>query len=369
MGTTLSRAVRPTRGARLNPLQQRLLLYRFAVLEVLGGDVLEPLGLGLPHLQQVKATAGWRRILTRCPPLNPLGSAPVVSPSLTALRRIRKTQPTRPLIWCRPAYLPSATTGARALIRPHHQLCVLLAKEDPLLPLRRHPPSPTSSQETTLLHATEIHPGQRLLQRRQRDNPGSLLYLREDGRVQEQWSLFQPIKQLAHHDLERAVSRHYQHFQQSIGGLCGCHYVCAGEASRLAWFARDCLRVLPPRFRCVTPPFTPKSGDPFTYFILSHDPTLRLTRLNPAFPLLHLDGDADTRRYRAARQARGRPRWQCEEHAEVSAQIMFPEGVMRFVLKDGVWQSYRGGEQATKDASYDLHCRLQAHRFVHTAPN
>ena len=68
----------------LDPLNQRLYLYRFAYVALDPLIALDPNRWALPHLQVIPGTVerqGWHRLLGRCRPFNNLANAAVINPT------------------------------------------------------------------------------------------------------------------------------------------------------------------------------------------------------------------------------------------------------------------------------------------------
>ncbi len=349
----------------LNPLLQRLLLYRFALVEFQPGTRLPRYRWGLPYLQQLQAHGAWATVLEEAAPFNPLGLVPVASPSLAALIQVRRRQPDRPLILCRPLFAPLPRSARmRALVRTVHQVARVLDPDDPFLPLRWSAPLP--DQAGQFLSAWfDDHPYQKLAQLMRRRNPHSRFDFREDGHLLEQLNLFaeaQPmiVPRAIHdelHALERCV-------RTQLATPARCRLVFASKEERLDWFRRDCLRSLPLRYRCLDFPSLPEPRDPLPYLVLVHDARVRMRLLPAGMPMFHLDGFSQDLRYRVARTCQGRPGW-LNESAGATAVYAVREGLFRFVQESRGWFCHRGGPAPRADeAAFQRHLHLQRLLFL-----
>ncbi len=344
----------------LSPLAQRLLLYRFAIVEFQPGTWLPRYRWGLPFLQQLQAQGAWAKVLEEASPFNLLGLVPVASPSLAALLRVRQRQPDRPLILCRPLFAPPPQISRlRQLVRPAHQVTRVLDPQDPFLPLRWSASLP--NQVGHRLNAWfEEHPYQKLARIMRRRNPHSRFDYREDGHLLEQLNLFAEAQPLT---VPRTLQDELLSLEWSLRAQLGtpthCRLIFASNRERLEWFRRDCLRSLPLRFRCIDYPHLPETHDPLPYLVLIHDPSVRMRKLPESLPIFHLDGFSLDLWYRAARVSSGPPGWLNTSPVE-TAQYRTREGLFRFANHQRGWFSHGGGpSQTTGETAFRRHLELQ----------
>ena len=296
----------------LNPIQQRLYLYRFAYVHLAPGLVLDHKSWNLSGLQclQREREPGWRRALKACRPFSVSATTTVISPSLVALSRLRQEQPYRPLIYCRTAFEePPRMNRLRRLVMRRPGTTEFLAPSDATRPIfwlcdrpREH------GNKVAALNLFPQHPYLARAQILKRSRPSSDWLLREDGVAVEQLSLFDPIE---HGHCGDAYSQECTLFDQSFRrdttGRSGRTYVFAANAARLAWFRRDCRRLLPAGTFCWEFPQVPDPRDSLRHYILIVDKAVKHRRLESGLPCLHLDGTTQQHYYRNARLGRLSP--------------------------------------------------------------
>jgi len=354
----------------LNPLTQRLLLYRFAAVEI---DPIHPVDLRAWDLARLQLAplhrdrAEWQRLLIGCERFSETELTPVISPSLVALTKLRRRQPTRPLIHCRTAFEPPASTDAlRRLARADHPLALILSPSDAIASLRWI--SPRASRARTSLLAYD-HPGKHPLElirsHARRTAPSVGLEYREDGRLQVQDHLFEPAGGIPlPSDLSARLALHEHVFTKQLADAHGRRYVFSAEADRLEWFRRDCRRLLSNRVFCWDFPEGPDPRDPLTHFILTHDSILRFQGLEDEVPELSLDGDPLCDEYRTARRPpRAQPTWLDPHPVDAGARITAGKSELRFVQRGEAWFSYRAPVRA-HDRSEELARRVHASRLL-----
>lgn len=353
----------------LTPVAQRLVLYRFAIVEVQPDHPIIPLGWGLPYLQALPTQRAWDRFLRFCAPFNALSQGPVISPSLAVLRKLRQHQPTRPLILVRPAHdTPVAPWLSRQLVRAYHPAASLTPADDAIDPLLWMTPcKPIPAFDMVAYHDKGAHPLIRLSGLMRKWNPQSSIYFREDGVPQEQLWLFANYHQRDVPPKLTANIHSWAHkLKTRLQALEIHHYVFAKDLERLNWFRRDVLRTLPPKFRCVDFPYQPDPRDPSIVFVCTRDAQIKLLNLAP-LPSIHLDGDPRTLAYREARMQQGRPHWLSRCAPVCTARYPAPEGVMRFQGDASGWRSFPGGPEVN-DQSQAFHNRAEILRLLYDKP-
>lgn len=368
-GMKLEQDKKAAGGCLLNPLQQRLLFYRFAVVEIEPQRAISPARWGLPYLQRLGDRAGWKRLLANCLPFRELGQEAVISPSLAALRAVRRCQPRRPLILCRAAFETMAMQSTlQPLIRRGHPLCKLMSREDATTSLHwlSEMPQPAGT-EVNAYQSLKEHPLKQMRQHRLSINPASSYSYREDGMLLEQLALFSASKPVTKFEallqLLAALERDYRH---QLSRIRHHWYVFAQDRELLKWFRRDCLRLLPLRHRCLDHPNEPHPADPFTYYLLVHDPQVKLARLREGLPCLHLDGNPRKRLYRAIRQASGLPDWVSTRTPRISARYVTTRGVFRFQRRQAGWCCHNGGPEAEQDESSAFSVSTLVQKYLET---
>ena len=342
------------RGCSLDPLAQRLLLYRFASVHLQPEARIEPLRWGLPYLQRLAGASGhWQHVFDGCLPFRELGEEPVISPSLSALLAVRKRQPRRPLIHCIPAFAKQAQTHKLAqLPRRFHFLASLLDPRDATQPLLWAGEMPRRLETRLLAYSEATHPLEKLRKWRQQANPHSLFTWQEDGQLLEQLGFgSSPFLLNRPPALVQSLASLELKFSGQIGRLQGTYYVFSSDWERLAWFQRDCLRLLPHRFRCLHYSEEPHPQDPFVHFVLVHDPQVLMRRVRPEWKVIHLEGDLRRFLFRACRQAQGPPRWQYLGEVSVDATYPTPEGLFRFRREPSGWFCLDGGTHGRDGSS------------------
>jgi len=360
-----------TAAVALNPLQQRLLLYGFAYVQL---DPRQPTTVqdwGLPGLQLAPVGAGaesWRRRLLGCTRWSETAAYPVASPAIALLRRIRRRQPWRPLILVRTAF-ESANLSRHlgALAWPRPDVAGFLTDGDAARPLRwlRAWPEPEGEMATAYAERAE-HPRRAWARLCVRRRPQSRFLVCEDGSLLEQMALFGARSRLRPPAGWRAASAAFD--AAFIGQFAGRRGVCrvmAEDRASLAWFARDCRRLLGPSAHCWRWPHTPDARDPLTHFILTADRDIRFAALDPSAPSFHLDGNASRRRYRAARIQRpaGELGWRAAAQPAARAHITMNAKRLTFWRTAEGWISAPAAADAP-DESEALRQRLMGLRAL-----
>ena len=331
----------------LNPLQQRLFLYRFAVVQIAPGSTASPGGWGLPGLQWLnpfRNRHNWRSMFPECLPFSNLTGYPVASPSLPALCRLRLRQPRRPLVFLQTAFEPlRRNPQLKGLIRPAHSVTKILAPEDPIQPLFWLDGRP--DRNVTLLECYREmgnHPREEYMRKIERRNPGLLILVREDGELLLQPNLFDPFNRGKNPlSYERRIHGFDQRLGKTLAALRGRFFVFSKKRERLEWFRRDGLRALGIRACFWRYPTQPDPRDPLTHFILVQDSKIRFQRLNPRIPQLHLDGDSRTLRYRTVRsQTLGSGDWFSPKPPEAFARFEVEHRCLTFAFGEDGWRSH-----------------------------
>lgn len=351
---------------KLDPLRQRLRLYRFAGVHVLSGEPLSPLRWGLPHLEACRGNRHWAETFRDCRPYRAGSEAPVLAGDLASLQRIRIRHPKRPLIFVQSAFerLRKPKTLAR-LCRAEHPVTELLDPHDfacPLFWLDRWP----SGQTTTLqvYGHFDDHPLRAKLDFLRRHHPGCRFTIREDGLILEQLPLFQATP---HKPVPSLFDRHERGFSRALAHQLkpfrGIHYVLATNSERLRWFQRDCLRVLGNRCHCWNFPEAPDPRDPLLHFVLASDRAIRHARLDGRYPLLHLDGNRRHWHYRQARHCLDQPglmAWCAPPIDQTLAWLDVRGEQWCFEYRQDAWHCAARPHPNGENRSADFHTRLQA---------
>ncbi|MDJ0836160.1 MAG: hypothetical protein QNK37_06550 [Acidobacteriota bacterium] len=358
----------------LDPLRQRLLLYRFAVVQLDPHLILEPEDWQLNRLQYLPGPYErhyWDQVLGRCESFRTLSNDPVISPSLSVLAKVRAERPDRPLIFCRTAFEPTVSRhSTHHLPRPADPVTGMLQSGDPWLPLyrvalREQAPLP----HIKAYHPSRPHPLARIHRAFQQYDPHALLTLREDGQSQAQSHLFyRPVGPfLLPGELMRLRHLHDHAFRKQLSDLRGRYYIFANKKEPLDWFRRDCKRLLPAHVFCWDYPEGPDPRDPLTHFILVPDAAIRFAVLNPKIHGFSLDGDGHRDLYRLVRwPAVGDPDWFSDGQAEARAEYRVRGEVLTFHRNGRGWFCQRSPE-AARDKSVEFQQRLNALKLL-TAP-
>ena len=354
-----------------NPLQQRLFLYRFALLHIDPIVGLCPQFLALPGLQYLRGNRDleqWDRLLQGCYPFSELGDTAVISPSLTSLLRLRKYQPLRPLILCRTAFEPVKAKGyMNKLVRRCHPITWLL--NDATNPIYWLSPRGQSSVDRVQAYVGRSrHPLEVLARLLREYLPESLIITREDGLILEQGNLFVSRPPLCTPDhLARSRLKHEITFRDQFQQQSGACYLFSARSDRLDWFRRDCTRLLDARVFCWNYPEQPDPRDPLVHFILVPDAAIRFASLGPLLPALHLDGTEKQLHYRAVRRSPGgRPRWMELERVDAFARFPSKQGSMLFYFRDNSWFCQGGPSDVVEDRSQEFRERLEALNLLNT---
>lgn len=352
---------------RLNPLQQRLFLYGFTYVQM---DPFSPIDEdtwqipGLQSLLEPRFFHGWCGILRRCRPFSETAHQPVISPSLRGLLRLRQRSPLRPLILCQTAFEPVFPAAKlRHLARPNRQLGKLLDRNDPLHPLYWVGCRPRLlGREVRAWSGLERHPFEELLMRLVREHPQSQIWIQEDGRLLEQPSLFATHRKSPPTTSFRRQLAHFEGlFREQWAGFKGSAYVFSRSRARLAWFRRDCLRLLGTRICCWPFPCMPDPRDPLPHLILVRDQHVRLTRLERVLPCYFLDGEERRNLFRQYRVGnRKGPRWIAETEPRTAATHRTQGRELVFWLTEHGWQSQSSGGSALahKDELFAQHLEM-----------
>ncbi len=330
----------------LNPLLQRLYLYRFAYVQVDPGDPVSLTRWGIEGAQLAAVGAGrsgWRGLFAACAPFSPVCSAPAISPSPALLRRIRRRQPLRPLILCRTAFEGFQNAPKlRPLVQPLAKALDLTAPDDGVRPLFRLRawPGPAGAPAEAFRRFPD-HPRRVWARLCVRLNPTSSFWRQEDGLVAEQLDLFNPApRRLTPAALARDQRTFDAVFLAQFAGLEQSRWVFAADPALLCWFRCDCARLTSPRIPCWDFPLTPDPRAPRPGFVLAGDADIRFARLSAAFPTIHLDGGPRQWRYRAARQApAGQRGWLTDAAPRAVARIMINRRRLVFWRTDQGWIS------------------------------
>ena len=348
-----------------NPIQQRLFLYRFAFLHLDPVVGLCPELLSLPGLQYLPGNRDlqqWDRLLQGCFPFTELGNGAVISPSLTALLRLRKYQPMRPLIFCCTAFEPLRSTSylARLVRRCHPVTWLLHDATDPLFWV-----SPRQEATVTRVEAylgKSPHPLKQLADLLRQHVPESLIIIREDGLLLEQGNLFVSRPPLQTPEkLVRSRINHEASFREQFSRHNGACYLFSSTGERLEWFRRDCTRLLDARVYCWNFPERPDPRDPLVHFILAPDAAIRFTSLDARLPGLHLDGTQRHFHYRETRRSGGgRPHWLERKRVEAYARFPSKQGSMLFYYCGKKWRCHGGPSEVVQDRSLAFAQRLEA---------
>lgn len=337
----------------LNPIQQRLFLYNFAYVQIDPFGSMDTTPWDLPGLQFIPPSGQgneWRRLFSGLDPYSPVTHYPVISPSLAALRNIRRHQPTRRMIFCQTAFEPVIST--KKLVRLNglnNKLARVLNEADPFRPLYYIGdwPNPDHSWFPPY-RRFDRHPMARALKITRAANPESRFFVQEDGTLAQQCSLFSrtdPFEDDAEYRRERENFEHQ--FRTRIGELEAGAFVFARDKELLAWFRRDSTRLLGKRHYCWAFPQLPDHRDPLCHLILICDGDARFSNLEPRFPQIHLDGGPRDLRYRQMRFITpGQPRWQSRVTPDAAAIFNGGEHQMIFYKTDHGWFSQDTGNEA-----------------------
>ncbi|CAM2067836.1 hypothetical protein SCOR_20825 [Sulfidibacter corallicola] len=297
----------------MNPLDMRLALHRFAWVQLDVRVPLFPWDWGLDAFEVVmpsRSAPSWLSVLKRCRDVRPGSHRPVIGIDLKDLNRIRIREPSRPLVFLQTPF--ERAPPIRALRRlagpsPFPGLCW---EGDGLQPLYWLPARPTKIGDCLEAYrGMSVHPAARMKARLQATASNVTCWYGEAGELWVQPSLLSPWNLLRVDDLRENRQTLARRFRDELGDFEGAAWVLAASNDRLAWFRRDCLRVLGPRFRCVAFPDLPDPRDRQPHFVMATDARIRFADLR-RFPILHADGDAARRRYRHARAvALGPGKW------------------------------------------------------------
>jgi len=290
----------------LNPIQQRLFLYRFAYVHLAPGLILDPAAWGLHGLQALpgEQDPGWRFALQACRPYSPVVPEAVISPSLRILNRLRRLQPQRPLILCRTAFEdPPAADRLRRLPARRSGWTEFLAPSDatrPLFWLCERPAAMGDQIAASRLYPD--HPYRARIEILRKACPASDWWVQEDGSAVEQLKLFcRNQDDYPPTPFRDECGRYDDAFRRQLGHPAPSCYVFSRNPVRLAWFRRDCRRLLPAATFCWNYPDLPDRRDPLRHFLLIADHAVKHRRLEQRLPCLHLDGDNQRCHYRSAR--------------------------------------------------------------------
>lgn len=357
----------------LNPLKQRLFLYCFATVRISPREPLQPKLWGLANLQHLlhnRAVTEWEALLQACRPFQWRHQAPVISPSIRELCRLRAAQPRRPLILCRtlgehfPKNIP-----LHKLARRNQTLCRMVDLRDPLHPLDWTPIFLSTNPNLQWLEAYNTehgHPGTLAMALLRKNISHGFVDITEDGAFVIQENLFRQDPVVSLDDLF-GVQRQAlgQALQEALRRFPGHSYVTA-SMERLQWFRRDCLRYGGPFVQCLDYPQHPHPKDPQTTFILINNQQMRFARLE-ARPLLCADHVLRLCDYRAARlPARSPPQW-VERRQPLGQACLRLEGRdLQFIKTSSGWWS-RAGPVHAPNRSGDFHQRLAALQWLNPA--
>lgn len=339
------------------PLLQRLLIHGFATVQMAPWQRLPPQDWRVPGLQALPGRQPvWRRALAACQPYSDYVDAAVISPSWQRLRSTRKRQPNRSLIYCQsPFERPLPARHVRQLCKGNRPAAWWFCADDPQrvlfwldrLPVPVERIFPPRQQ-------FPVHPWQRCLQTLRQCSSVSDFWPREDGRIVQQMHVFAPWPAPREEPTTRTARATYDRcFTQYLRTLRGHHVVCAKSRRALLWFGRDVQRLGSVNDGSVWAPNWPDRRDPRRLFVLVDDARLRYTALPYYWPILHLDGESRTWRYRAARlPGTGGVAWRSlAQHAFPWADLAQGRHRILCVSLHGRWYGWCGetlrGENAT----------------------
>lgn len=346
---------------KLTPIVQRLRLYGFAVVMIHPACPIRPYRWGITELQAQGAHGPWAPLLAQCFPFRSLGLAPVISPSLRLLLKIRMTQPKRPLIYARSAFDADAPTHSlRKLITRNNLLSRATASGDGFYPLYWGPCPPATCGQTLMAYANiEKHPLQDLAQWYQAQNPNLTVSHQEDGQPLLQLPLFEranlsPVPEpllVAQRILDCRFLEQYARLPHRC-------YIIANSPQWLAWFRNDCIRLLGPQICLWGYPQHPDEGDPLQHFILTTDRQIRFQTLQWRYGILHLDGERRHHFYRSCRISSGHGHWVAASQAKVGATYNGGDALYQFVRTGDGWYSAGDSQETREDASSSFEERV-----------
>ena len=365
----------PAKPKILSPLEQRLALYGFAFVQVAPGTSIDPDTWGLPELQLLKPHKHgkeWKTIFGSCRKFDQSNRAPVISPSLTSLNRIRRQDPYRPLVFCQTAFQrkPKPQTLKRLQIKKS-PVTRLLAGTDGTDALYwiNHWPEPEPVWVEALKGRT-VHPLAALAQSQQTRNPHHQFWLREDGRLVEQLHLFHSYRPAPKKEVFSQERRNYDHqFKKQYKCVTGLTYVFSKKANTLKWFARDCRRLLGNRVCCWWYPALPDPGDPLIHFVLVKDSAIRFQQLPRPGNQVHMDGNGNNLAFRHIRlQGKSSCNWKSNRVPSARAIYVLQGKALVFWETNLGWISQETCQLPPKDRSEAFRQRAQTLALLFQTP-
>ena len=338
-------ADRDASHGHVSPILQRLLLYGFAYVQVdpehsCGALAWRLAGLSFAGQNQKRPWPFFNGLA-----VNRADEAPLASSSLSVLKRARQLRPNRPLIYCQTPFEQwTPPNRLKRLLAWRRPVTSVLHPEDPFRPLLFMGPVPAGAKRLDAYRRFDEHPYRGLFSQAVARCPTSRFFVREDGSLAEQLDLFAPAPAWRPNaDFEKRRDLFAACFRQQIVNIESGAYLFARDRDRLEWFRRDCVRCLSRRTVVWDFPAMPDRDDPLRHLMLVHDPLIRRGRLAPHYPSLHLDGDAQSIRYRQARfPSQATPGWQSLTQARAKASVILDGCAFRFEQLDDDWFSSTG---------------------------
>jgi len=331
----------------LNPIQQKLFLYSFSMVEVhpfipsLNGLWKLP---GLQSLFEGRHAANWQKLFPQTHAYSAVTQAPLVSNNLSALKRIRKRQPHRGLIFVRTAFEPELDPNRlKPLIGVRKAAAGLLHKSDPFQPLYLLADGERLQPEWITSYGGR-HPRAEMLERARVQNPKSLFRVVENGSISEQPWLFSSRKHWSpDSELKEEARRFDEALRCELQEIEGGAFLVASDPELLTWFHCDCIRLLSKRYCYWNFPDMPDPRDGMIHFVLVADQSLKFTNPDNRFRTYYLDG---TQRQHSFREVRFRPGknlgWRHMGNAVAGARKMYGKTGLSFYRNEQGWFSGDG---------------------------
>lgn len=286
----------------IHPIKARLKTYGFTWVQLDPRRPLEPWRWGLRSLQSQPCAGRWKSLLINCDSFERCSRKAVISPSLSWLEHLHKTNPQRPLIFCQTAYEPwPAKSRMKRLARG--KPLPFLAQDDavqPLFWLADHEPN-LGLNATSWVNARLK---QKVLRLWRKNHPKLDIWIQEDGLFAIQAALFHnnPRALKGESQLVNVIRDQQQTLATELRTLRGPSLVCGSNQNALDAFSQSLRAVRRGSYYLSygLPPPRAEAWGPVLYFL--KDSAMRWGHVNlRGWPLVHIDGDARRRAFRALR--------------------------------------------------------------------